>query len=81
MRPLDQQTILVTGATDGHGRALAGELAAAGTTVLVHGRDDGRGHDTVDEIRERTANDQVRWLRADLTSLQETGALAEQVAR
>ena len=49
--------------------------------MLVHGRDDGRGHDTVDEIRERTANDHVRWLRADLTSLQETGALAEQVTR
>jgi NAD(P)-dependent dehydrogenase (short-subunit alcohol dehydrogenase family) len=35
-----EQTILITGATDGHGRALAAELAAAHATVLVHGRDD-----------------------------------------
>ena len=41
MRPLDQQTILITGATDGLGRALARQLAAAEATVLVHGRHDG----------------------------------------
>jgi NAD(P)-dependent dehydrogenase (short-subunit alcohol dehydrogenase family) len=38
LRPVDEQTILVTGATDGLGRALARELAARGATVLVHGR-------------------------------------------
>jgi NAD(P)-dependent dehydrogenase (short-subunit alcohol dehydrogenase family) len=32
-------TILVTGATDGLGRAVAGELASRGHDVLVHGRD------------------------------------------
>ncbi len=37
MRPLEAQTILVTGATDGLGRGLAEELAAGGATVLVHG--------------------------------------------
>lgn len=30
MRPLDEQTILIAGASDGLGRALAAELAAAG---------------------------------------------------
>lgn len=29
MRPIDQQTALVTGATDGMGKTLAGELAGA----------------------------------------------------
>lgn len=37
MTPMAERTILVTGATDGLGRALAGELAAEGATVLVHG--------------------------------------------
>jgi NAD(P)-dependent dehydrogenase (short-subunit alcohol dehydrogenase family) len=33
------KTVLVTGSTDGLGRALAFELAATGATVLLHGRD------------------------------------------
>ena len=42
-------TVLVTGATDGLGRALARELVSAGDTVLIHGRDPGRGHRALDE--------------------------------
>jgi NAD(P)-dependent dehydrogenase (short-subunit alcohol dehydrogenase family) len=74
MRPIDQQTILITGATDGLGRALAAELAAEGATVLVHGRDDRRGEETLKEIGGRAS-----WYRADLSSLAETRALAEAV--
>lgn len=79
MRPLDQQTILITGATDGLGRALAEELAGAGGRVLVHGRDDRRGRETVDGIRRHTGNDDIHWLRADLASLDEVRGLADQV--
>src|SRR6266508_2154683 len=43
MRPLAEQTIVITGATDGLGRALAGELAAAGAALALHGRDDRKG--------------------------------------
>ena len=38
MGSLDGQVVLVTGATDGLGSALAVSLAEAGATVLVHGR-------------------------------------------
>jgi NAD(P)-dependent dehydrogenase (short-subunit alcohol dehydrogenase family) len=75
----DTATALVTGATDGLGRAVAAELAAAGATVLVHGRDDDRGEQTLAEIRERTGSDRLHWYRADLASLAEVRALAEQV--
>jgi NAD(P)-dependent dehydrogenase (short-subunit alcohol dehydrogenase family) len=79
MRPVNQQTILITGATDGLGRALAGELAAKGATLLLHGRDDDRGHQTIAEIRSATGNESLHWLRADLASLSEVRALANQV--
>jgi NAD(P)-dependent dehydrogenase (short-subunit alcohol dehydrogenase family) len=79
MRPLAQQTILVTGATDGLGRALATELAAGGATVLVHGRDDAKGQDTIDAIRRTTGNDKLRYLRADLANLAEVRGLADAV--
>jgi NAD(P)-dependent dehydrogenase (short-subunit alcohol dehydrogenase family) len=72
--PLAEQTILITGATDGLGRALAAELAAEGATVLVHGRDDDRGRAAIDELGGNT-----HWLRADLSSLADVRALAEQV--
>jgi NAD(P)-dependent dehydrogenase (short-subunit alcohol dehydrogenase family) len=42
-------TVLVTGATDGLGRALARELVQAGDTVLIHGRDPDRGADALAE--------------------------------
>jgi NAD(P)-dependent dehydrogenase (short-subunit alcohol dehydrogenase family) len=79
VRPIDQQTILVTGATDGLGRGLATRLAAAGATVLVHGRSDERGRETIAEIERTTGSDRLRWFRADLSSLDEVRALAEQV--
>ena len=81
MRPLDQQTILITGATDGLGRALATQLAAHGTTLLIHGRDEVRGQQTLEHIRARTGNDNLHWLRADFASLHEVRALAQQVTR
>jgi NAD(P)-dependent dehydrogenase (short-subunit alcohol dehydrogenase family) len=76
---VDEQTILVTGATDGLGRALAERLAGEGATVLAHGRDEERGLATVAEIRRATDNDDVHWLRADFASLDEVRGLADQV--
>ena len=79
MRPLDEQVILVTGATDGLGRGVAERLAAGGATVLVHGRDDARGEATIRNIRDATGNERLRWYRADLASLADVRALAERV--
>jgi NAD(P)-dependent dehydrogenase (short-subunit alcohol dehydrogenase family) len=80
MRPLDEQVILVTGATDGLGRGVAERLAAGGATVLVHGRDDARGDATIRDIRDATGNERLRWYHADLASLADVRALAERVA-
>jgi len=79
VRPIEQQVILVTGATDGLGRALVGELAARGATVLLHGRDPVKGEATLRDIREETGNERLDLYLADFASLAQVRALAERV--
>ena len=79
MKPLGERTILVTGATDGLGRAVAAELAKEGAIVLVHGRDDERGAAAIEEIGEAAGGAAPRWYRADLSSLEEVRSLADRV--
>src|SRR5436190_20844380 len=65
------KTVLVTGATDGLGRGLARELAAAGATVLMHGRDP----DRIRATREQVGSG--RTYQADFASLAEVGRMAD----
>jgi NAD(P)-dependent dehydrogenase (short-subunit alcohol dehydrogenase family) len=69
MSTLDERTILVTGATDGHGKALAERLARSGATVLIHGRDEAKGEQTIAEISKATGNDHLEWYQADFADL------------
>jgi NAD(P)-dependent dehydrogenase (short-subunit alcohol dehydrogenase family) len=70
MRPLADQRILITGSSDGLGRALAAELTGRGASVIVHGRDAGR----VDQARRETGAAEA--LVADLGDLGQVRALA-----
>jgi NAD(P)-dependent dehydrogenase (short-subunit alcohol dehydrogenase family) len=81
VRPAGEQTMLVTGATDGLGRRLARELAARGATVLLHGRSGRRLEESVREIREATGNDRLHTYLADLASLDQVRRLAKEVER
>ncbi len=74
---LDGQVALVTGSTSGLGHEVALRLAAMGATVIVHGRNEQRGREVVDEIT--AAGGEAAFYRADLASLAETRALAEAV--
>jgi NAD(P)-dependent dehydrogenase (short-subunit alcohol dehydrogenase family) len=74
---LQGKTALVTGSTDGVGRMVAARLAAAGATVLVHGRDAERGAALLGEIAE--AGGAARFYRADLASLAQVRGLADAV--
>jgi NAD(P)-dependent dehydrogenase (short-subunit alcohol dehydrogenase family) len=66
--------VLITGATDGLGRALAHAADEAGATVLVHGRSEERIRDTLREL-----SDRARAYRADLSSLDEVKGLAGEI--
>ncbi|MFE1270829.1 SDR family NAD(P)-dependent oxidoreductase [Streptomyces sp. NPDC058757] len=72
-------TTLVTGAAQGLGRGVALDLAARGGTVLLHGRDAGRLAAVADEIRALDAGGEVRTYLADLSDLDQVGALARRV--
>jgi NAD(P)-dependent dehydrogenase (short-subunit alcohol dehydrogenase family) len=71
---------LVTGATDGLGRALAERLAQIGMTVHIHGRDEEKLERAAREIVTATGNERVHTHRADLASLAEVRALADEIA-
>jgi len=81
MRAVDQQTVLVTGATDGLGQALASELASQGAAVLLHGRSEARLESVRREIRQATGSDRLDTYRADFSSLEAVRRLAHDVER
>jgi NADP-dependent 3-hydroxy acid dehydrogenase YdfG len=56
MKPIDEQVVLVTGATDGIGKGTARELARMGATVLLHGRSQEKLNAVRQEIAAETAN-------------------------
>jgi NAD(P)-dependent dehydrogenase (short-subunit alcohol dehydrogenase family) len=70
-------TVLVTGATDGLGRALATRLAGEGGTVLVHARSEERGREAPADLLDGSGD--VQLVVGDLASLSGVRALADQV--
>lgn len=79
------KTVLVTGSTDGVGRQTAVDLAALGATVIVHGRDPGRGAAALATVRTAASAagsaHEPSLILADLSSLQGVHALAAHVRR
>ena len=71
------QTVLVTGSTDGIGKATAMVLAEKGFNVIVHGKNRKKGEEVVDEIIEKSGNRNITLKIADLTSLKEVKKLAD----
>ncbi|HEX3363307.1 MAG TPA: SDR family NAD(P)-dependent oxidoreductase, partial [Solirubrobacterales bacterium] len=78
-RALEDTVALVTGATDGLGRALAERLAAMGMSVHIHGRSADKLARAHEEIVAATGNGRVFTHRADLASLAEVRGLADEI--
>ena len=71
-------TILITGATNGPGRALAHHYAAAAALIL-HGRDPGKLKRTADDIRDAQRVARPRTVLADLADLSQVRQMAADV--
>ena len=71
MRPIGEQTVLVTGATDGIGEEVARQLAARGARVIVHGRSEAKAQ----AARERTGAAGIAV--ADLASFAQVRAMID----
>jgi len=70
------RTCLITGATNGIGRAAAHAIAAAGYRVVIHGRDREKTAAIRAEIRDASGNTNIHMLLADFASLEQVRALA-----
>jgi NAD(P)-dependent dehydrogenase (short-subunit alcohol dehydrogenase family) len=72
----NERTIVITGATDGLGKALAAELAPGGGRLILHGRNEEKGQALLEELGPR-ATGELGWRRADLSSLDQVRDLAD----
>ncbi|WP_433060738.1 SDR family NAD(P)-dependent oxidoreductase [Dactylosporangium sp. CS-033363] len=71
-----QRTVVVTGGTDGIGRAVALKLGAQGDRVLFTGRDPGRAAGTLAGLPPGRGS---MFLPADLSLMADTGRLADEI--
>ncbi|MDK2916590.1 MAG: hypothetical protein PWR25_1147 [Euryarchaeota archaeon] len=74
-----EQTILVTGSTDGIGKATADALARQGHRVLIHGRDPGKGRSVLAELEAATGSDRLDLFIADLSVQEQVRGLAKEI--
>lgn len=79
MQPVENQTIMITGATDGLGKKVALDLAARKAGVIIHGRNPKKGEAVVKEIREAAGNPKITYYNADFSALDEVRMLAGKI--
>jgi retinol dehydrogenase-14 len=75
---MEGKVCLITGATSGIGKATAVGLADMGASVVIVGRDRGRGEAAVAEIKEISPNASVDLMLADVSSQGQIRRLADE---
>lgn len=68
MTSLTGKEIVVTGATDGIGKVTARELAKAGASLTIVGRNAAKGEAVVAELRRAAGHDRVAFVAGDLAN-------------
>ena len=75
------KTVLITGATDGIGKATAEYLSAAGHEIIVHSRTSEKGEKIVNEIQQKTGNSAVKYVVADFSKLSDIDKMVAELFR
>ena len=68
---MKDKNILITGGTDGMGKATANQLAKIGARLLLVGRNRDKGEAAATEITRSSGNETVTFLQADLSLIRE----------
>lgn len=79
MKAPSDQVAMITGATDGVGKALAKRMAEQGFHLILHGRNPEKGAAVKDAIVQETGNKNLTYYNADFSSLQEVRTLADKL--
>ncbi len=73
------KTVVVTGATNGIGEAIAEDLAGKGANLVIVSRNEAKCAETAKRISERTGNPNVTYYIADLSAQGEVRDLADKL--
>ena len=76
---MDKKIIVITGATNGIGKATATELAKKGHTLILHGRSEQKTKAVVEEIKQQTGNQNISCVLADMLKLDSVKRMAEEI--
>lgn len=79
MRSVSEKVFLITGSTDGLGKAVAERLAEQGAALILHGRNPEKGQTVTDELIRRTGNPKIVYYNADFSDLAQVRDFADSV--
>ncbi|BCJ28141.1 SDR family NAD(P)-dependent oxidoreductase [Actinocatenispora sera] len=80
IRPSRPRVVVISGGTDGMGRALALARAERGDTVIALGSNPGKGRRLVEDGAARRARSPIEFIRTDLSSVAATRAAIGDIA-
>ncbi len=80
VKPVNEQIILITGATDGIGKLTAIKLADQKAHIIVHGRNKQKLDSVIGEISAESGNDNVEGILADFAALGEVRRGADDIS-
>lgn len=75
----ENQVVLISGGSQGIGKAVTKAFAAGGSTVIFLGRDEEKGKRAEQEMIKETGSELIKFLKADVSSFQEADVSVKKV--